>query len=289
MERKFKLTETQYNFLRENYAKEKKYKRQNLLFKLDLAKVPVGELEKQYKDLRFSAGIVDGFGTTVGKIAEGAAYSDAKKTADADKTIEDLKLKFDFNNQWQVQKVVANNQVSIIVAVGFIGENENLLIEAMNNAGYFNSFRIENDIRGMKWLKLQFEPMYEEDKTDDIRKSGAAWHWSPSYNEEAILQNGFIPKTENTLFSFPPRIYFMKAGIPIAEVINIGKILYLQNKDKRNNGEYTLFFIDTLDLPEECKFYYDPNLKNAMYTDATIPPDVIIRHKKFDFSKYCYF
>lgn len=146
MERKFKVTETQYNFLRENYAKERKYKRRNLLFKLDLAKVPVGELEKQYKDLRFSAGIADGFGTTVGKIAEGATYSDAKKTADADKTIEDLKLKFDFNNQWQVQKVVANNQVSIIVAIGFIGENENLLIEAMNNAGYFKSFRMENDI-----------------------------------------------------------------------------------------------------------------------------------------------
>ncbi len=264
----------------------KKYKRRNLLFKLDLANVPVGELEKQYKDLRFSAGIADGFGTTVGKIAEGAAYSDAKKTADADKTIEDLKLKFDFNNQWQVQKVVANNQVSIIVAIGFIGENENLLIEAMNNAGYFKSFRMENDIRGMKWLKLQFEPMYEEDKTDDIRKSGAAWHWSPSYNEETILKNGFIPKTENTLFSFPPRIYVMKAGISVDEVMNIGKMLYLQNKDDRNNGEYTLFFIDTLDLPEECKFYYDPNLKNAMYTEAAIPPDVIIRHKRFDLSKY---
>lgn len=275
------ITESQKQYLRKNSAIEKKLKKKNYLYKISFKSVPLEELKRAYIDLRMYA-LPDGYGSTLSKIAEGLSFSDAKRTADADATIADIIRKFGINRKWQIQKVVASNQISIIVAYGAIRDNRQILIDALKNAGYFLSFESMADIRGMQWGKLQFEPMFEEDKMDDIRKCGTAWHWSPSYNEESILKIGFVPKTENQIFSYPPRIYFIKGSTNITEITDLGKRLYSINSDVRNNGEYTRYLIDTTELPDECRFYYDPNMRNAMYTENIIPSDLILKYKRYN-------
>lgn len=275
------ITEKQNQYLQENFVMEKKLKKKNYLYKISFKTIPLEELKQAYIDLSLYD-LPDGYGSTLSKIAEGLSFSDAKRTADADITINDIIRKFGINRRWQIQKVDASNQIFIIVAYGNIGNNRQILIDALKNAGYFLSFESTANVRGMQWGKLQFEPMFEEDKTDDIRKCGTAWHWSPSYNEENILKNGFVPKTENRLFLYPPRVYFIKGGANITEITDLGKRLCSINSDIRNNGEYTLYLIDTTELPSECRFYYDPNMRNAMYTENIIPTDLILKYKRYN-------
>ena len=65
------------------------------------------------------------------------------------------------------------------------------------------------------------------------------------------------------------------------ELSDIGRALCEANSDKRNNGNYSLFYIDTTEIPEDVKFYYDPNMPNAMYTYNELPISVILNAREF--------
>lgn len=43
--------------------------------------------------------------------------------------------------------------------------------------------------------------------------------------------------------------------------------------------------IDTEKIPEGVKFYFDPNMPNAMYTTDSIPSDVIVETKRYRFGE----
>ena len=46
-----------------------------------------------------------------------------------------------------------------------------------------------------------------------------------------------------------------------------------------------LIKIDTEKIPEGVKFYFDPNMPNAMYTTDSIPSDVIVETKRYRFGE----
>ena len=256
-----------------------KREKANYLNIIDLGKIPIEELKKQYVDYRLSR-LPDGFGSPFLKLAEGMTYASAKKTAQADRVVFEMIVKYGLNKQWQIVKKIAENDVAIIIAIADIGENSYLIENDFSNAGYFlGNSKVEN-IDGMKWKILQFEPIFQEDKTDEIRKNNIAYHWSPFYNKEFILKNGFIPSSNNKLFSYPPRVYFMGGSCTNEELLGIGRALCYANNDEKNNGIYSLFFIDTAEIPEDIKFYYDPNMPNAMYTYNDLPSSVILKVKE---------
>lgn len=247
---------------------------------IDLKKVPIEELKKQYVDYRLER-LADGFGSPISKLAEGLTYASAKKTAQADRVVLEMTVKYGLNKQWQIKKRIAENNVPIIIAVADIGENSYLIESDFANAGYFLGFNRAENIDGMKWKILQFEPIHQEDNTDEIRKNNIAYHWSPSYNKAFILKNGFIPSSNNNLFSYPPRVHFMCGTCTNQELTDIGRALCEANSDKRNNGNYSLFYIDTTEIPEDVKFYYDPNMPNAMYTYNELPISVILNVREY--------
>lgn len=252
----------------------------NYLNIINLQNVPEDELRKHYIDYTLNH-LADGYGSPISKLAEELTYAYAKKTANADRVVLEMSVKYGLSKKWQITKKIAENNVPIILAIANIGQNSLLIESDFTNAGYFLGHSREETVCGMKWKILQFEPLYQEDKTNDIRENNIAYHWSPIYNEPYILKNGFIPSSNNHLFSYPPRIYFMTGKCTNSELIGIGKALCEANKEKRNNGEYTLFFIDTSEIPEDAKFYYDPNMHNAMYTYDALPPSVILKSKHF--------
>ena len=43
-----------------------------------------------------------------------------------------------------------------------------------------------------------------------------------------------------------------------------------------NVGMYVILKINTDKLPQDVKFYIDPNLSNSVYTTDNIPPDAIV-------------
>ncbi len=265
---------------KERYFPFLKSNKKCFLSLINLKNIPEMELRKQYIDYIFTH-LEDGFGSPFSKIAEDMVYSSAKKTENADKVVFELSIKYGLNKQWQILKKVAENDIPIIMAIADINQNCQLIETDLSTAGYFLGFSRKETVNGMKWRIMQFEPLYQEDKTDLLRQYKVAYHWSPSYNKGNILKNGFIPSSSNKMFSYPPRIYFMNGQSTDKELLSIVQGLCCMNIDERNNNIYTLFFIDTSEIPENVKFYLDPNMKNSLYTNNSIPNSVIFKTKDY--------
>lgn len=256
--------------------------KENYLDMIDLSKVPEKELRGHYVDYRLFSGN-GGFGNIFSSIAEGYNASSSDKTEDADTVINSLSGKYYFSRQWQITKVIAQNNVPIIVAIADIEENAQLVCDDLDKAGYFVGFRKVVNIKDMQWQILQFEPMFEVDQTEALKQYDFAYHWTPLYNLQNIIDNGFVPKTENNSFDYPPRIYFLTGAAPKNDILKLGQKLCVANKSPKNTKDYILLKINTAKIPENCKFYFDPNMANAMYTTDSIPSDVIVETKRYRF------
>ena len=249
---------------------------------IDLSKVPEKELRGHYVDYRFFARKTS-FCNMFVPVAEGYAVSSSDKTEDPDSVISALIDKYGFSKKWQVSKVLRSNNISVLTVVADIEENLQMVSDDMDKAGYFVGFRKVVNIKGMQWQIVQFEPMFEFDQTESLKKYSIAYHWTPLYNLQNIIDNGFVPKTENKSFDYPPRIYFLNGAAPNDEIMKLGENLCIVNKDVENDGSYVLIKIDTEKIPEGVKFYFDPNMPNAMYTTDSIPSDVIVETKRYRF------
>lgn len=249
---------------------------------IDLTKVPEKELRKQYVDYRLFSNTWS-IGSIFSTIAEEYAQSTAEKTEDADTVIESLLLKYGFNKKWQITKRISANNIPVIMAVANIEENFALVDADMDKAGYFMGFQKIVNIKDMQWRILQYEPMYEFDQTNILRYYPIAYHWTPVYNLDSIKKNGFVPKTANCAYNYPPRIYFLNGAAPRPDIMALGLKLCKTNTDRQNDGKYALIYVSTDKIPKECKFYYDPNMRNAMYTTDIISSDVINKIEKYQF------
>lgn len=256
--------------------------KENYLDMIDLSKVPEKELRGHYVDYRFFARKTS-FCNMFVPVAEGYAVSSSDKTEDPDSVISALIDKYGFSKKWQVSKVLRSNNISVLTVVADIEENLQMVSDDMDKASYFVGFRKVVNIKGMQWQIVQFEPMFEFDQTESLKKYSIAYHWTPLYNLQNIIDNGFVPKTENKSFDYPPRIYFLNGAAPNDEIMKLGENLCIVNKDVENDGSYVLIKIDTEKIPEGVKFYFDPNMPNAMYTTDSIPSDVIVETKRYRF------
>lgn len=170
----------------------------------------------------------------------------------------------------------ASHDIIIYILIANLGENKNLIKADMAKMGYFAGIDRDFEEYGMKWSQLQFEPYEEDDVTDEIIKNNAfLYHWTPIYNLESIMTNGLNPKSENELFSYPPRIYFILSNSTKNHIINLGKMLCTINTNDKNNGEYALLIIDLKNLENNVRFYYDPNREDSVFTTSSIPKERI--------------
>jgi len=124
--------------------------------------------------------------------------------------------------------------------------------------------------KGISRNKLYIEDIDTLEKTDEVYKesAGILYHLTTKDRINKILKYGLEPRSENTRFDYPGRIYFL-SGISSSKKINTIKNIL----DKSN---YKLIKIDLNKLHNKIRFYEDPLMSNDLiisyWTSESIPP-----------------
>ena len=176
---------------------------------------------------------------------------------------------------WQFKIVTNANKIEIALIIPNIDTNKDMLEDDMLQLGYFSGIALPFKLHNMDWIQLQFEPLYQNDETNDLKNKGVLYHITPKYNIDSIKKNGILPKSENNLFNYPNRIYLVKSDITATQMEHLVKQLCQHNTNPLNNGEYCILKINTRKLPETVKLYLDPNYEMGCWTSDEIPPNCI--------------
>ena len=125
---------------------------------IDLKKVPIEELKKQYVDYRLER-IADSFGSLFGGFVE---YD--KRAVQAERIAAKLIIKYGIDKQWQIKAVpiASTAKRTIVVAVPIFGKNEELILTDFHNAGYRPTQKKNMKVENMEWLIIQFSSFYKE-------------------------------------------------------------------------------------------------------------------------------
>ena len=141
---------------------------------------------------------------------------------------------------------------------------------------------VNNISGGLVWL--QFEPKIQNDISQQLRKEETfIYHITPAYNRGKILKIGFSPRSKNSLFNFPHRVYFIRGSVSDRQIKTIGEQLCNANNSEGNDGSYVLFIVDLNKIPENIPFYFDSNYEYGVYTNSNIKPDAIVDVKEIEF------
>lgn len=203
-----------------------------------------------------------------------------------DKTISYISKCFNLH-PGQISKAKADNGVEhIIVIIPHIHNNLEEVKRAMNLCGFFLS-TAENSIPPAgRFIKLRFEPTFQKNETESIRKSEQyLYHLTPQNNLTKIQNIGFSPRGKNEMFNYPNRVYFLRGSIDEQNILFIGQQLFQKNNNLGNNGDYVLIKIDLTKVPEDIDFFLDPNYPYGIYTAQNISKDVIVGTKPIKFKR----
>jgi hypothetical protein len=249
------------------------------LFQLD--KVSKKEILSQCIDFRF---LPKKFGTK-SKIDENLniILEEAKRTYSPEEVYQELNGLF-YINRWQMVSKKECNDVEILIIFSNIGNNKELVIDAVKNCGWFLVGEQDVKLNDGKWIILNFDPMYQEDVFDIVTLQGKLYHWTPLYALDSIMKDGLKPRTENKKGSHPERVYFLSGKLSVQTLYGIGKELCSNNGNPLNNGKYVLISVDTGDL-KGVVFHYDPHTEQSFWTDKRIDPSLLHVDATYDFSK----
>ena len=131
-----------------------------------------------------------------------------------------------------------------------------------------------------KEMRLHFEPKFEDDVTKMVNNEKFLVHASPHFNRDKILKMGFLPKTKNTFFNYPERVYFFLGSNGIDNIINVVKNINNVKSSEYINGTYDLYLIDVSKIPVKVRFYVDPNANGCVFTTDVIPSSAILRIRR---------
>ena len=181
--------------------------------------------------------------------------------------------------EYSILKRELYHHVYIYMLTAQIGENLDIVTEEMNNMGYFVSKKIKTfTFNGIEYITLQFEPSCQisVDQTDKIKEAyDCLYHWTPQYCLENVVKQGLIPSSRNSVFQYPPRIYFMEGNGTAEQQRDLGYLLFKTNKDERNDGRYALLRINHKELDDSIRFFGDPLSEIGVFTEQPIPPTAI--------------
>lgn len=251
-----------------NLIKNKQNKHNDFDLSKYLDTVPYEELINQYEDYT-SQEKINGF-----KTLRCLAEDINNKISSAKQAKNEIMKKYNLKD-WQVVITTRNNNVEVIVIYAGILKNTKIIKQEMEKLGFFDSFSWVARKRTMIWRALKFEPLYQKDLTDEAFQFGVLYHLSLKKNLHFIKTQGLVPSHKNNLFKYPNRVYVFKGNTPIDEIIYLGSQLYQEDKSKDNNGHYILYRIDTSKIPDNVRFYGDPNYKYGYFTEGTIPTQAL--------------
>ena len=252
---------------------------------IDLDNIPEDALNRQYKELHLAA-MGAGYGNVFfdGRKCE-ILKEDATYTMPYEDTIKELKRLYkldDWQTKLHIESENGANKVQLVVVYADLYENKQLIKDTLHNCGWSLSLDYQVNKDGRKWNYMSFEPMFQDDVTEDALSHMFLFHITPLYNKENIEKNGLEPRSENIYFKYPKRVHVLKGNITEDEVIRIGYQLYLNNTNVNNDGRYVFFAILTQLLPKDIKFFYDPRFEKGYYSKQNIPAECMRAIKIFD-------
>lgn len=141
--------------------------------------------------------------------------------------------------------------------------------KAMNLCGYFESIRTSiGDLN-----RIHYEPKFEEEEKEI---GNILYHVTHHSNKDKIKRIGLCPYSKNNMFNYPSRIYCFREDTPMNEIENAARALDNYASRDFDDGVYSILKIDVNELPNNMKFFADPNHKYGLYTLNNIPPNCII-------------
>lgn len=204
------------------------------------------------------------------------------KTYPIDKAVRYVKTLFGLNdNQIGVFDGAGGNPnvKRIVVKILDTEDNNRAIDKAMNLCGYVRS----TEMKIGDFVEINFISRYEEkDITDEVRRMGHIRHITPLYNVGKIKRVGFVPKSSNSRFNYPDRIYFFAGNTPMFEIGYQILDFHKHNRSKGDKDAYAVISVDTNKIPEAVHFHYDPNYAMGIYTMENIPPSAIDGIKEYN-------
>lgn len=251
----------------------------------DLSSISKDEIIKQFVDFQLIAGDV----SYTSKIQQhNGHYINEAENYSVPLNIVKTEISEKYKLQdWQFVIEEGKNKIQIAYIIPFVNKNIEMLTNDMKSYGYHYSkilrkFKLNNNI---PFLYIKYEPIYSDNITNHVRETRFIYHITPEYNLDNIKKEGFIPKYNNTLFNYPPRIYFILAEIKYDDAIELVSELYLNNVDKNNNGVYHILTLDMKHVPTNVQFQYDPNFEYGIFTYDKVPYDAVISDIIYKFKK----
>lgn len=189
-----------------------------------------------------------------------------------------------FNNQYLINTNWANSSFVIGIQIpNSLANNDSIgqVIHFMNTCGYF---KYTKNVQNEKYVQLQFEPKFSGDITNIIKKVyGKAYHMTTLSALPKIKKVGLIPRAKNKDFQYPSRIFAM---VPMnnghLNDIQTGLLTRIaQSKTTDEDGnvipnqDFHVIGINLEKIPNDAKFYYDPNAYGSVFTYDNIPPSAL--------------
>lgn len=245
----------------------------------DLSKIPIEKLEKQCRN--YSVLKIETFASLVSdNRKERLLVEGVKKTIDIESVKHDMTIRYGLDD-WQFLIKDGENDIKVAIVVPDLHKNIDIIISDMWALGYYEVY-MEPMIEGeYTYMFMRFDPMFTKDITKEVKSMKYIRHWSPKYNYDNISRNGFVPKSENSRFNYPPRVHFLKEDIDDINIKECAIDLNKHNKDNRNDGIYVLYTIDTSSIPDNVKFFGDSCYKFGVCTYDAIPFDCVVKIEEF--------
>ena len=140
-------------------------------------------------------------------------------------------------------------------------------------------------VPGFRFVDIIYEPKHEtEIKRNTLEQTcGYLIHISPFSKIDKIRQNGFVPRSDNELYSYPERVYFFKYDINFNWDDTIETIRRIsKSRGEKEGTKYAVYFLDIKRIPDNARFYQDKNSNNGIYTSDNIPFSAVSQIKQFN-------
>jgi len=239
----------------------------------DFSKISKKELLSKYIDFSFIAKN-QGFGKNI-FVTDKEILTERKYYTAVYETVKNtLQSKYGFDS-WQIKEDCVANNVKIIMLFVDYKHNKDIILAEMESLGWSESISETNVYYGIPVIAISFDPIYQMSVTDEARSFEFLYHWTPNYNIKGILKSGLLPKKDNDVYNYPPRVHLMKGNITDENKVYFGWQLCQSNNNPMNNGEYILVQVETKLIPTSVAFYYDPRYEYGYYTKRKIPVNAL--------------
>lgn len=179
-------------------------------------------------------------------------------------------------NNYYGESDIADSINVIVDGYSLTQELNDTLVKLFDSCGYYQSCFYWSDDKhdGI----YQFEPKYQEDAFNATEIGDYLYHITTLNHYNKIIKQGFIPKSKNKKFNYPPRCYFFTE----CDVEFMIDFMHGSGKAKQND-ELILITVDTRKLKDDIKFWIDQLFVGediAVYTYDNIPNTAIINVEK---------